>query len=672
MTADGKEQQNSYAYDSDNKVTEFIDSMGRKFTYSYDENSNETKVIRPNGDIVENIYDSADRMTGINWNGKNAYSFQFDPNGNETKVTDAINGVTRDKTYDDADRITKQTERGGSVSWTYKDKPSKDNKGKTDKINEVSVSHGSHNYKATYDYNALDQNTKFSDGSRNYYLDYDELGNVTNYINGNGVGTNFNYDATSKVREMQVGTKIGDIIFEEAYTYDAASNRTSIDNKRDGKTSYEYDAINQLTKEVLPDDSIKIYSYDGFGNRVKTSDSGKTKDVVASYNDSNQLINWDNEKITYDTNGNRLTDGKYLYTWNTLDQLTSITKKGESYAFVTYKYDDDNRRIEKNVGGQVTKYFYDGDSIDILYETDGAGLVLRQYVYSDSNVRMAMKVGNKTLFYHYNSHGDVVAMTNENGEVVAEYAYDAWGNVLKATEVTAEAKQNPFGYAGYTYDKEIQMYYLMARYYEPAQGVFISVDPDPGDDDDPITMNGYTYGDNNPVMNIDPDGHWVWLAINAGFAIHDGYKEYKKSKSWKRALFSAATNFGPGKILKGGKKALGIAKKIHANSRLSMRRNHGYEIYTKSGGKKNVVKVGISAGRLNKNGTSRRANKQVLDWNRQAGYQKYHARIVKKNIKGRTKALKWEQGHITRVWRAGAKLDPRRHKKPSPQKWRFY
>ena len=32
---------------------------------------------------------------------------------------------------------------------------------------------------------------------------------------------------------------------------------------------------------------------------------------------------------------------------------------------------------------------------------------------------------------------------------------------------------------------------------------------DPGDEDDPITMNGYTYGDNNPVMMVDPDGHYA-------------------------------------------------------------------------------------------------------------------------------------------------------------------
>ncbi|MBC1435326.1 hypothetical protein HB848_08230 [Listeria rocourtiae] len=505
---------------------------------------------------------SADRATGVKWNGQTAFSFQFDPNGNETKVTDATTGWVRDKAYDDADRITKQTERGGSVSWTYKDKPSKDNKGKTDKINEVIVSHGAHNYKATYDYNALDQNTKFNDGSRNYFLEYDEFGNVDQYLHGNGVGTNFNYDATQKVREIQIGNKAGDSLFEESYTYDAASNRTTMDNKKAGKTSYEYDAINQLTKETLSDGTVKAYTYDGFGNRTKVTDSSKTKAIEASYNDGNQLTTWNGETLTYDTNGNRLSDGTYTYTWDTADQLTAITKKGETTPFATYQYDDDNRRVEKTVHGQTTKYYYDGDSIDVLYETDGAGAVQRQYVYSDSNVRMAMKVGAKTVFYHYNAHGDVVALTNEAGDMVAEYSYDAWGNVLQATETTNEAKQNPFGYAGYTYDKEIGMYYLMARYYEPEQGIFISVDP--GDEDDPLTMNSYNYANNNPVMHIDPDGHWVWFVVNAGFAIYDGYKSYKKTKSWKKAGIAAAKGALGGGKFKLGRKALKVAAKFRS------------------------------------------------------------------------------------------------------------
>ena len=90
------------------------------------------------------------------------------------------------------------------------------------------------------------------------------------------------------------------------------------------------------------------------------------------------------------------------------------------------------------------------------------------------------------------------------------------------------------------YDKEIGMYYLIARYYNPEHDVFLSVCPDPGDEDDPVTQNGYTYGDNNPVMMVDPDGHWVWFAVNAGFATYDGYKAYKSGKGWKGVAKAAA------------------------------------------------------------------------------------------------------------------------------------
>lgn len=65
-----------------------------------------------------------------------------------------------------------------------------------------------------------------------------------------------------------------------------------------------------------------------------------------------------------------------------------------------------------------------------------------------------------------------VAMANEAGEVVAEYAYDAWGNVLKYNASTEEAKVNPYGYAGYTYDKEIGQYYLMARIWTRARRIY--------------------------------------------------------------------------------------------------------------------------------------------------------------------------------------------------------
>ena len=53
---------------------------------------------------------------------------------------------------------------------------------------------------------------------------------------------------------------------------------------------------------------------------------------------------------------------------------------------------------------------------------------------------MAMKSQGQTLYYHYNPRGDVVAMTNQDKEVVVTYEYDAWGNVLKVTQKVSQSR----------------------------------------------------------------------------------------------------------------------------------------------------------------------------------------------------------------------------------------
>ena len=272
-----------------------------------------------------------------------------------------------------------------------------------------------------------------TDGSQTYRFDYDDQGNVRTYTAGNGSGSTFNYDHANKIKDLVVGTS-NSILLSERYEYDQAGNRTKIKYEGAGgkvtETNFVYDPINQLLNEALPNGTSKSYTYDGFGNRtsVKVVENGKeTKSIAATFNEGNQLVKFGNESLTYDVNGNRTSDGKYKYTWNEDNQIVAITKQGENNAFVTYKYDEDNRRIEKNVNGQVTRYFYDGDSINPLYETDGSGKVLRQYVYSVNGLRMAMKSQGQTLYYHYNPRGDVVAMTDQNREVVATYEYDSWG-----------------------------------------------------------------------------------------------------------------------------------------------------------------------------------------------------------------------------------------------------
>jgi len=44
-------------------------------------------------------------------------------------------------------------------------------------------------------------------------------------------------------------------------------------------------------------------------------------------------------------------------------------------------------------------------------ETDASGTVVQSHVYGETGQLLAMKKGNVTYFYHYNAHGDVIALT---------------------------------------------------------------------------------------------------------------------------------------------------------------------------------------------------------------------------------------------------------------------
>ncbi|OQM46194.1 hypothetical protein B6A27_08365, partial [Anoxybacillus sp. UARK-01] len=139
----------------------------------------------------------------------------------------------------------------------------------------------------------------------------------------------------------------------------------------------------------------------------------------------------------------------------------------------------------------------------------------------------ATNQNGNTFYYVTNYRGDVVRMVDENGATVANYSYDPWGKVLSVSENAAVAGQ-PIGYAGYYYDRETKLYYLQARYYDPETARFLSRDPYPGDLDNPITQNGYTYANNNPVIYVDPDGELPWVVKEiAKFAIKQAVRNPK-------------------------------------------------------------------------------------------------------------------------------------------------
>ena len=114
--------------------------------------------------------------------------------------------------------------------------------------------------------------------------------------------------------------------------------------------------------------------------------------------------------------------------------------------------------------------------------------------------------------------GDVVVLSDSDGNIFAEYVYDAWGSLVTintADENNAEqlalANANPLRYRGYYYDNETGYYYLQSRYYDPSICRFINSDVlkiSSITKDTKVGTNMFVYCSNDPVNDQDPTGHF--------------------------------------------------------------------------------------------------------------------------------------------------------------------
>ncbi|SHL04248.1 RHS repeat-associated core domain-containing protein [Desulforamulus aeronauticus] len=134
---------------------------------------------------------------------------------------------------------------------------------------------------------------------------------------------------------------------------------------------------------------------------------------------------------------------------------------------------------------------------------------------------------------------------DQNGNIVNNYAYDEWGNILtKQEQVT-----NPLRYAGEYYDDESGLYYLRSRYYDPTIGRFISRDSYEGDITNPLSLNLYTYVENDPLSYVDPSGHSligavIGIGIGVAIGISTGSSRNKGGSSYSGSNSSGGSSSG--------------------------------------------------------------------------------------------------------------------------------
>jgi len=310
------------------------------------------------------------------------------------------------------------------------------------------------------------------------------------------------------------------------------------------KLEYSFSPYTPQGKLLSHTDSFNAtthYSTDKAGNNAHRQSTYDTR--------MNQLLEDAQYRYTYDGNGNlnrkidKQTNHMHFYRYNDFNQLIEHYRADETDHYVyrlLYTYDGFNRRITKTYSDSKDKtksyahhYLYDDQNIIAILDANNNKQLLATIVHHPSQVDTPLSITNhetnRTYYYHRDHQGSIVALTNQEGNIVENIEYDGhYGTILNHTK--QETTLNPYGYTGRETDLK-DLYYYRARYYDPTTQRFLSRDPiefEAGD------FNFYRYVSNDPVNFVDPSGLDVKLCkrpAEAAFGIVDHHWIVTDTKS---------------------------------------------------------------------------------------------------------------------------------------------
>lgn len=555
-------------------------STALHWQYGYDSAGNLTRVVDPMGQVTEKRYDFAGNLLQIDFsNHQGKYypdvlrlSFTYDGNNNliraeEKKIkasaTTFIESYTMD--YDSMDRLIRfNTPYGKSLLYEY------------DKVgNKTSLTYPN-GKKLTYSYNPMNELIEVNIpglGPIKFIYLPDRL--MEKIIYPNGVVTSFEYEPTDRVKRI-VTSKGTEILAEYIYSYDPVGNQLAQTETHralgilQANTRYNYDGLNRLNGYICPGGTNRMtYTYSLNGNRLEEKGSdcqGRLVDKAFTFNNYNQLIelrdNLDPSasiQYFYDPNGNlinRKTGHKEeTFGYNIRDQLNFYSDGTSSFS---YDYDYDGRRVKKETGNEKTGYLYDETALVEEYDSESLAPLLTYYYGEDLLARE--NASGSIALYHLNGIDSVGEITDSSGSILSSYQYDPWGNIL----TSQEGIENHRNFLSHFLDKESNLTYFGARYYDPATSRFITQDPFLGKLENPISLHRYLYAHANPFYYVDLYGYEAiekeegfWRKAFKGFVEGTGIPETLRQSGdmlWSGLIILAAHS--PAANLYGGKRAV--------------------------------------------------------------------------------------------------------------------
>ena len=292
-----------------------------------------------------------------------------------------------------------------------------------------------------------------------------------------GVTAEYAYDVMDRVTNIVWKTASGARLGGFGYEYDAVGrivSRTHDLGTNRFDRVYAYDDLDRLAS-----DGDVRYAYDAAGNRTSRTDGGEA--VAYTLGRGDRLASWTGGSYGYDAAGcvTRIVRGADTWDleWNGRCQLVSVATNGVFAE--SYSYDALGRRVTTRNAEGTERHVYD-ENWQVIADLDENGEVVRSYVWGEGIDRLLMvKIGGRVYTALADIQGTVWGYADENGNVVARWVYDAWGNVL-AEEVDASAEELRavrYRFQGREWSAATGLVNFRMRWYDAVTGRWLSKDP---------------------------------------------------------------------------------------------------------------------------------------------------------------------------------------------------
>ncbi|MBI9049672.1 MAG: RHS repeat-associated core domain-containing protein [Anaerolineaceae bacterium] len=159
-------------------------------------------------------------------------------------------------------------------------------------------------------------------------------------------------------------------------------------------------------------------------------------------------------------------------------------------------------------------------SSSYVMEVDDTTTTVRK-TYSAGSTSLAVRTivngTTETLNWMLSDHlGSSSITTTADGTWNSEIRYSAFGETRYSSGITP----TDYRYTGQLQQKDVNLYYYNARYYDAALGRFVQADTIVPGAGNSKSYDRYAYVSNNPVRYTDPSGHAICLDPECSVVVH--------------------------------------------------------------------------------------------------------------------------------------------------------